>query len=400
MHVLTVAEVNAYLRELLEVDEVVGDVWVSGEISNFTQHSSGHCYFSLKHDNAVLRAVMWKSAARQQASLPTHGDAVLVHGRVSLYEVRGDIQLYVDSIQPAGLGILQAQYEALRRKLEAEGLFRLERKRPLPVMPRRIGIATAPQGAALQDMLNVLRRRMPLVEVILAPCLVQGERAPDQIVAALQHLATTTVDLIILARGGGSLEDLWAFNDEQVARAVFASPVPVITGVGHETDTTIVDEVADQRAPTPSVAAEIATLEIETLAANLQDLRSRAHMALLDTIGDGRHRLETLRDSLQRNEIPRRIARDRQMIDELVRRMQRRLAGMLELEQARLRGMQARLETLSPTTTLTRGYAVVQRADDAVVVTTPEQAPPGTHLRITLQRGTIDAASLTSERDE
>ena len=246
----TVTDLNRYLRQLLESDEHLQDIWVTGEVSNFSRPASGHIYFTLKDSSASLRCVMWRNTAQRQSFLPRDGEAIDVHGAISVYEAGGQYQLYADVFRQAGEGALYQEFLRLKAMLEAEGLFAPERKRPIPTRPNRIGIVTSATGAALQDMLNTLRRRYPLVEVVLAPTPVQGDEAPPKIVAALHDLARlANPDVILLARGGGSIEDLWAFNDEAVARAIAASPVPVITGVGHETDFTIADFVSDLRGP-------------------------------------------------------------------------------------------------------------------------------------------------------
>ncbi|MCG8352747.1 MAG: exodeoxyribonuclease VII large subunit [Chloroflexales bacterium] len=397
MQILTVTEVNTYLRELLEADEIVRDIWVEGEISNFNRHSSGHCYFSLKHQDAVLRAVLWRSHASQLAAIPRNGDAVLAHGRVSLYEVRGDLQLYVDTLHPAGIGRLHARFERLKVQLEAEGLFDPSRKRPLPILPQRIGIATSVKGAALRDILNVLGRRCPLVEVLVAPCLVQGEQAPASIVAALQSLYNAQVDLIILARGGGSIEDLWAFNDENVARAAFASPAPLITGVGHETDTTIVDYVADMRAPTPSAAAELAVPDRTELSMALYGLHQRLDGAIHTRLDDYRRQLASATENLHRHTPAKRLAQQRQQVDDLMRRSGVQLAHTIELSRARLQGLQSKLAALSPRATLDRGYAVVSRSADGKVVTHSDQAQAGEKLELTLRTGRLLAEVLPND---
>lgn len=397
---LTVTDVTGYLRELLEAHPLLGDLWVQGELSEFKRHaSSGHCYFNLKDEGALLRGVMWKSAAARLGALPRSGDLVLVHGRLGFYEPRGDLQIYVDALLPAGVGLLHARFEELKARLEAEGLFQPERKRPLPPLPRRIALVTAPGGAALQDMLTILARRCPLVEVLISPCLVQGDRAPDSIVEALYRAYEAGPDLVILARGGGSLEDLWAFNDEAVARAVFASPVPLVSGVGHETDTTIVDYVADLRAPTPSAAAELAVPEIAQLYALVADARAR----LADTAGaalaDRRDAVAEALFVVERHSPARRLARDRQQVDELSRRLERAAAGGAELRRAGLAGLHGRLAALSPLATLARGYAVVRRADTGQVLTAPAQAAPGARLRITVRDGDLAAVAQAPEDD-
>jgi exodeoxyribonuclease VII large subunit len=395
MHLLSVADLNTYLKELLESDPIVRDLWVEGEIAEFKLHRpSGHCYFTLKDAQASLRGVMWRTAATRLAALPKPGDLVLVHGYCSIYESRGDLQIYADAIQPAGVGLLYARFAELQARLEHEGLFAVERKRPLPALPRRIGIASAPQSAALADMLQILARRCPLVEVIVAPCTVQGERAPESIVEALYLLYSQNVDLIILARGGGSLEDLWAFNDEAVARAVFASPVPLITGVGHETDTTIVDFVADVRAPTPSAAAELATPERAALAALIADSQVRMDGALAAQISLRRDQVTIAQGAISRADPRRRIVRDRQALDELARRADRALSRLHALHRAQLHGVVGQLQALNPQAVLARGYAVVRDADTQHVLTNPAHAPAGTRLLITLRDGDLPARVL------
>lgn len=398
---LSISEVTGFLGELLESHPLLGDLWVQGELSEFKRHAaSGHCYFSLKDEGALLRGVMWKTAAARLTSLPRSGDLVLAHGRLGFYSPRGDLQIYVDAMLPAGVGLLYARFEELKARLEAEGLFTLERKRPLPDLPRRIAVVTAPGGAALQDMLTILARRCPLVEVLISPCLVQGERAPDSIVEALYGAYGSGVDLVILARGGGSLEDLWAFNDEAVARAVFASPVPLITGVGHETDTTIVDYVADLRAPTPSAAAELAVPELADLYLLLANAGARLAGAMDVAIRGRRAEVEEAARVVERHAPLRRIARDRQQIDDLARRMERATAAGAELRRAALSGLSGRLAALSPLATLARGYAVVRHADTGRVITAPAHAPAGTPLRITVRDGDLAATAEPAPKED
>lgn len=401
MNALSVADLNAYLRELIESDQILSNLWIAGEIAEFKRYAtSGHCYFTLKDAQSSIRAVMWRTYAARHSQLPSSGDAVLCHGRAGIYEARGELQLVVDTIVPAGAGLLNARFEELKQRLEAEGLFSPERKRPLPALPRRIGIVTSPQAAALQDMLNVLRRRCPLVEVLISPCLVQGERAPDSIVEALYNLYALDVDLIILARGGGSIEDLWAFNDEAVARAVFASPVPLVSGVGHETDTTIVDYVADLRAPTPSAAAELAVPEREELQALVADLRARADEAMLIALEQRRANLREAIRSVERADPRRNISQQRQQVDDLLRRMANQTLRTAELNRARLVGLTARLHTLSPEATLARGYAVVRREADGVVITAAAQVAPASRLSVTLHRGKLLADVVIPDPQE
>lgn len=391
MHILTVSDITYYLRELIEADDVLRDVWIAGEVSNFVRHASGHCYFSLKQGDAVLRAVMWRSAAQRMPSLPRNGDAVMAHGRVSIYEVRGDLQLYADMLQPAGIGLLHARFEELKQRLAAEGLFDEARKRPLPRFPYHIGLVTAPQGAALRDMLTVIGRRFPLTDISLAPCLVQGEQAPDSIAEALQLLATSNVDLIIVARGGGAAEDLQAFNSEIVARAIFASPVPVITGVGHETDTTIADYVADLRAATPSAAAEIAVPDQVELTTALIALRQRLDGALGTMIATQRDQINAHSNQLHQYAPLRSIQQARQQVDDLLQRSQRHIQTALALRQAHLHGLLARLTALGPRATLDRGYALVRRTADGRLVSQATSVARGDEIQIILRTGELTA---------
>jgi len=291
--VFTVTALSNYLRELLETDEILRDVWVRGEISNFSQPRSGHLYFTLKDSEAQLRCVMWKSQTFGLRFTPKDGQSVAAHGAMSFYPAGGQVQLYIDEMQPVGEGQLYQEFLRLKARLEAEGLFAAELKRPLPQFPRHIGVVTSPSGAALQDILNTLRRRLPLVRVTLAPTPVQGAEAPAGIVAALQSLnSLPDLDLIILARGGGSIEDLWPFNDASVAYAIRASRVPVISGVGHETDFTIADFAADLRAPTPTAAAELATpITSADLAAELLSIQQSLSLSLKNKIASLRQDL-------------------------------------------------------------------------------------------------------------
>jgi exodeoxyribonuclease VII large subunit len=388
MRILSITELTGYLRDVLDVDPVLSDVWLEGEVSNWSRASSGHCYWTLKDGDAQIRSVCFRQSAMRQPSLPSNGDRVLVHGRVSFWEGSGQIQVYVDLIRPAGVGILHAQVEALKQRLDAEGLFDDARKRPIPVLPRRVGVVTSPTGAALRDMLSVLHRRWPLCNVVLSPALVQGDGAPYSLVEALYNLYTVEVDLIIVARGGGSIEDLWAFNDEAVARAIFASPVPVITGVGHETDTTVVDYVADLRAATPSVAATLATPDIADLKLELQAAVAQLHDTLGERLAGARDALQSMTRRLVRLDPRAALQHDRQHVDALARRLDRSIGTLLQLQQLQLRSAQQQLDALSPKATLARGYAVVRRADGSVVLD-PQAVSPAEPLQIDLRDGVL-----------
>jgi exodeoxyribonuclease VII large subunit len=356
----SVSDLTRYLRELLESDELLQDVWVQGEVSNFSRPASGHLYFTLKDSSASLRCVMWRNAVIRQSTLPHDGDAIEVHGVISVYDAGGQYQLYADIIRPAGEGALYQEFLRLKALLEAEGLFDQQRKRPIPPKPTRIGIVTSPTGAALQDILNTLRRRYPLVEVVLAPTPVQGEEAPLGIITALHDIVrVANPDVIILARGGGSIEDLWAFNDERVARAITASPVPVITGVGHEIDFTIADFVSDLRAPTPTAAAELATPNQADLRLDLSEMNEHLNRLMQTFQSDLRWAFKELQSHLDRNSPLTRIQSDIQRVDELDHRLGAIIQHRLQLAQTHLRGLIQHMTALSPTAVLERGYAIV-----------------------------------------
>jgi len=379
----TVSKLTFHIRKLLEEDEVLKDVWVQGEISNLSRPASGHLYFTLKDANASLKCVIWKtSAVRLNLSL-RDGMEVEVHGKIGVYEPQGQYQLYADQIRPVGEGALYQEFLRLKSMLEAEGLFDLERKKPIPEFPRRIGIVTSATGAALRDMLNTLRRRLPLVEVLLAPSPVQGTEAPPALVKAIQSLNRQKPDVIIIARGGGSIEDLWAFNDERVVSAVAASEIPVISGVGHETDFTLCDFAADLRAPTPTAAAELATqITILDLRAELHSYVSRLASSTLGLVSEQKATLSSLVSELRYLSPARRIRSEAQRVDEISRRMLSSLIHRIQLQSSHIKGMTRRLEALSPLAVLARGYAVVTRMDDGSVVSHVAQASDEMKVRV------------------
>ena len=364
----TVSELTAYVRELFDLDYRLQSLEVTGEISNFTEARSGHLYFTLKDEKAQLKCVMWRSDASRLRFFPADGDAVIARGRLSVYEAGGVYQLYADSLEPAGRGDLALAFERLKAELEAEGLFAPERKKPLPSFPRKLGIVTSADAAALRDILNVLQRRCAFVSVLIAPTLVQGREAPAQIVRALQWLdGREDIDTIILARGGGSMEDLWAFNDEQVARAIYHARHPIICGVGHETDFTIADFVADVRAPTPSAAAEVAVPDTGELAPYLQGLQAALRSQLDGKIEERRWQVNALLRSLRHLGPQAQLAGYRQQVDGLSGRLEQAIGRRLEREAGRLAMARAQLAAVGPLATLARGYAIVRQADGAVV---------------------------------
>jgi exodeoxyribonuclease VII large subunit len=388
----TVSKLTFQIRKLLEENEILQDVWVQGEISNLSRPASGHIYFTLKDANASLKCVMWKTnAARLDLSL-RDGMAVEVHGKIGVYEPQGQYQLYADQIRAVGEGALYQEFMRLKAMLEAEGLFDPDRKKNIPELPHKIGIVTSATGAALRDMLNTLRRRLPLVEVILAPSPVQGTEAPPALVKAINTLDDQQLDVIIIARGGGSIEDLWAFNDERVVRAVADAMTPIISGVGHETDFTLCDFAADLRAPTPTAAAELATqITLLDLQAEVQTYKARLASSTLNLIAEQKSFLASLTAQLHYLSPARLIQSERQRIDELTRRAFMSMAYRVNLQKNHLEGTQKRLEALSPLAVLARGYAVVTRKADGGVVSRVGQAKPGQQIRVRVVDGQFDA---------
>ena len=382
----TVSAVSDYLKASLESDPRLADLTVVGEVSGYRNPSSGHHYFALRDEQSVIRCVMFRSGRGGQ--FLADGTQVICHGRISIYTARGDLQYYVDSVEPDGVGALQQAYEEMRKRLEAEGLFELDRKRALPEMPARIAVITSPTGAVIQDILNVLNRRYPLAEIILIPTSVQGERAAPEIVQAFKALNTMDdVDVVIVARGGGSLEDLWSFNVEIVARAIFASSVPVISAIGHETDTTIADFVADRRAPTPSAAAEIVAPDIRDLGGYVAGYAARIDEIIGRAVRDSRSQFEMAVDRMNLR-VPDTTA-PRQRIDDLLTRA--RLAGqrVVESSRQRLETVEASLNALGPAKILRRGYTITRLADGSAA-TSAGQFAVGDKLGVTFGDGTVE----------
>lgn len=386
--VWTVADLNRYLRQMLETDYRLQDLWVAGEVSNLSRPASGHVYFTLKDAAASLRCVAWRpDAARLRQSLE-EGLAVEAHGHISVYESGGQYQLYVDDLRQAGEGLAYQEFLRLKAQLESEGLFASDRKRRLPHWPRRIGVVTSPTGAALRDVLNVLRRRFPLAEVILAPTPVQGDKAPKGIIESLEALNKhIKPDLILLVRGGGSIEDLRAFNDEGVARAVASSVAPVVSGIGHETDFTITDFTADVRAPTPSAAAEIATPDGTQLSLQIEQRRLALSRSLRDPLQNWRFSLDSQRTALIRVSPRALIINSRQRVDDLAHRAAAASTHDLALRKEAFAGLTQTLRAVGPTAVLARGYAIVQRVDDKSVVRSVSQASRGDSMDVRVSDG-------------
>lgn len=381
--VFTVGQVNEYIKYLLEDSPVLDSIYVTGEISNLTAyHTSGHIYFSVKDETGVLRAVMFRSAAQRLKFRPENGMRVLLHGRITVYAPSGQYQLNADAMEPDGVGALSVAFEQLKRRLAAEGLFDDSRKKPIPVYPAAVGVITSPTGAAVRDIINILSRRSPQTKMILFPTLVQGADAPKQLCSGIRYFNLyRTVDVIIIGRGGGSLEELWAFNDETLARTIAASEIPVISAVGHETDFTICDFVSDLRAPTPSAAAELATADREELAERIRSLASRMQVSIRTRIRQERQNVRLLSEKRVLQSPDSFLANRRMDVDALTARLalsaQQRISGARTLaaptESALHHAMEhiltskkssfleqsTKLEALNPLSVLTRGYAAV-----------------------------------------
>ncbi|MEB7498653.1 exodeoxyribonuclease VII large subunit [Leclercia pneumoniae] len=360
--IFTVSRLNQTVRLLLEQE--MGQVWISGEISNFTQPSSGHWYFTLKDDTAQVRCAMFRNSNRRVTFRPQHGQQVLVRANITLYEPRGDYQIIVESMQPAGEGLLQQKYEQLKAKLSAEGLFDQQYKQPLPAPAHCVGVVTSKTGAALHDILHVLKRRDPSLPVIIYPTAVQGDDAPGQIVRAIELAnARRECDVLIVGRGGGSLEDLWSFNDERVARAIFASTIPVVSAVGHETDVTIADFVADLRAPTPSAAAEVVSRNQLELLRQLQNGQQRLEMAMDYFLAERTRRFTQLQHRLHQQHPQLRLARQQTVLERLRQRMNVALEGQLKRAILRQQRVAQRLNQQNPQPKIYRAQTRIQQLE-------------------------------------
>jgi exodeoxyribonuclease VII large subunit len=391
--VYPVSEVTGYLRDLLGADPVVSDVWVSGEVSNLARPGSGHAYFSLRDDGATLRCAMFKYSGTG-ADLLDNGAAIIAHGKVSIYPARGELQLVVDLVQPEGVGELQLRFEELKARLDREGLFDQARKRPIRRFPKKVAVVTSPTGAVWHDIQNVISRRYPLVELLIAPTPVQGDAAAAGIVEALGAVSDRDdIDVVILARGGGSAEDLWPFNEEAVARAVFSCAVPVISAVGHETDVSISDWVADVRAPTPSAAAEMVVPDMAEIMATVAAMVRAADSAVSGDVQAARLGLQGL-DARMARAVPD-MDSMRMRVDELLRASAAHLRAAVSSSTVHVESLKARLETLSPVGTLSRGYAIVQTGPGGTVVSDASDLAPGDTASVTLARGTFDAKVVT-----
>ena len=386
MAVYTVAQVTAHLRQKFEADPLLADLWVLGEASNLRISAAGHSYFSLKDGQSLLRCVMFKG--QPGADLLVEGASVSVH--ITFYERGGSTDFVIDLAMPQGMGELALELERLKLKLEREGLFEESRKRTLPRFPTVVGVVTSPAGSVWQDIQSVIRRRYPMVELVLSPTIVQGDSAAPQIIEALERLNRDgRAEVVIMARGGGSLEDLWPFNEETVARAVYGSRIPVVSAIGHETDFTIIDFVADVRAPTPSVAAELVVPDGAVLLRDVAELGVRAGLAAAAGIRDRREQVARLARRMDSG-LPD-CGTWRRRVDDLARVATTAMAGHLALARTRVQGLQVQLNALNPAATLKRGFSLVELTDTGQVLTSKEQAATGDSLSITVADGVVPA---------
>ncbi|MBI5020979.1 MAG: exodeoxyribonuclease VII large subunit [Ignavibacteriales bacterium] len=385
----TVSELTKRIKGVLETS--FGNVSVEGEISNFKRHSSGHLYFTLKDEGAQISAVMWRGRAGNLFFTPQDGMKVIANGKITLYEPQGKYQIDVFQLQPRGIGELQIAFEKLKQKLAGEGLFDSEHKKPLPEYPERIGIITSPTGAALQDMLNILNRRFPSLEVILNPVKVQGEGASHEIASAIKDFNKFgEIDVLIIGRGGGSLEDLWAFNEEIVARAIYNSKVPIVSAVGHEIDFTIADFVADLRAPTPSAAAELVVKDKLDIFENIRNFCYTMEQDLENTIKSRKEKIVSLIASYSFNRPKDLIKQNAQRIDELDRQLDQTINYKINILHEQTRSLDKRLKSLNPDSVLERGYSIIYRSND--IISRAKKLKSGDDIRVKFHDGEKSAA--------
>ena len=390
MPVFSVSQVASHLRQTIESDPLLSDLWVAGEVSNLRVSASGHSYFTLKDEQSVLNCVMFRGQPGTQVL--ANGGSVSAHGRIAFYPPRGTADFMVDLAMPQGVGELALELERLKLRLEAEGLFEASRKRGLPLFPRVVAVVTSPSGAVFHDIENVVRRRFPLAELVLSPTPVQGADAAPQIAAALKRIDRDgRADVTIIARGGGSLEDLWPFNDEQVARAIYASRAPVVSAIGHETDFTIADLVSDLRAPTPSAAAELAVPDRHDLRRRVYQLGESSRRGVTHQLDSRRAGVAGLLRRLESG-LPNLETWTRR-VDDLARSVSAATYARLTLERSRIDGLERRLDALDPASTLARGFSVVENLASGVVVTSTAHAAPGDPLTITVSDGSVPAVA-------
>lgn len=383
IYTATVSQVNRFIKQMMDKTSILRNIWVKGEISNFKLHYSGHMYLTLKDDGGVLKSVMFKSNASHLRFAPENGMKVLARGRISVYERDGAYQLYIEEMQPDGIGALHIAYEQLKAKLAEEGLFDSEFKKPIPKFPETVGVITATTGAAVRDIINVLGRRYPYAKILIYPSLVQGEGAAQQVAQAIAYFNQKRLaDVLIVGRGGGSIEDLWAFNEEVTARAIFASKIPVISAVGHETDFTIADFVADLRAPTPSAAAELAVPSAEELMQRFASIQARIVLDMGNILASCRADLRNLKPKNPQGQMDD----ARIMMDQLVRQMVKNTAWLHSQKREKLRTLCGKLDAMSPLGVLKRGYGIAKKEDGSVAKSV-EDLPAGECFELVLSDG-------------
>lgn len=388
---LSVTQVNLYIKEVISRDDILCDVLVKGELSNFKAHSSGHMYMSLKDESGVMRAVMFRSAAAKLTFKPQNGMKVIAHGRVSVYERDGQYQLYIDDMQQEGQGDLYAAFERLKVRLSEEGLFDPAHKKPLPKYPKKVGVVTAPTGAAIRDIINVLTRRFSYADIVLYPVLVQGENSAESIVAAIEYFNTSKLaDVLIVGRGGGSIEDLWSFNEEVVARAIYNSEIPIISAVGHEIDFTISDFVADLRAPTPSAAAELAVPSQIELAEKFNNVYRRIFNKAMNAVQNRRVRVEACSQRTVLKNPLQRLDDRKQRLDSISFMLETAYKSAAGEKKQRLLKCTARLDALSPLGTLSRGYSLTKKSDGEIIKSV-SQVKSGDKIQVKVADGEIKA---------
>lgn len=390
MHVpvLTVSELTGMIKYLFDSNEILRQVYVRGEISNFKYHLSGHLYFTLKDEKAQIRCVMFKNRSILLPFMPENGMKVIAFGYVTVYERNGEYQLYVDDMQPDGIGVLYLAYEKLKEKLQKEGLFDISSKKPIPFLPKNIGIITSLNGAAIRDLLTVIRRRYPNVNILIAPVSVQGKQAADEICEAIKDLNKIgNLDVIILGRGGGSIEELWTFNEEKVARAIYGSRIPIISAVGHETDYTITDFVADKRAPTPSAAGEMVVPEKRQLLSEITQRKKRLIAAVCALINARKQEIEYIKRSVVFKKLRSEIDNHRILMDSLMKRLVRGIVNHVTDKKTDLKFLAGRLNILSPLAVLERGYSICQKMDDFKIVTRIEDVKVGQQIKVIVLNG-------------
>lgn len=388
--IISVSQLNYYVKSLLDNDSRLSGIFVTGEISNLTDHyRSGHIYFSLKDKNSVVRAVMFAGNARNLKFKPEEGMKVIALCRVSLYEATGSYQIYVEDMQPDGIGALTIAFEQLKKKLEQKGMFSPEHKKPIPKFPKTVGVITSPTGAAVQDIRNILTRRFPGVDIVLAPVLVQGASAPDQLINAVNMFNEyDCADVIIIGRGGGSIEDLWAFNDENLAYAIYASNIPVISAVGHETDFTICDFVSDLRVPTPSAAAELAVPDREELISYYNSQRQYISSMLDNIISNYNKNLSDYKTAVLKHSPEKRVNTFENKLDLISNKIKQNSEKLLSEKSEKIKKLGAKLETLNPVSVLQRGYVIAEKNN--TIINSVKELKTDDIIKLTLKDGTVN----------